>query len=704
MTPAIILVLCNSIQLTLIAGQLLPWTSLQLYVLFCMAGGVLFILARFVYKKGTFRTFAALELIVTAGMLSAGYQMMIYDYAPQLAKTCFWFLVGLSMTSKICAGVLEVKFKNMWNRIEAAGDSKSIKRIVQGLGIVLIVLMVGVPNSHRLVALSFIGEQWHHLDFFVMSPGLSVMHGGRPYVDVLSQYGVGIPVVLPKLAKLCGGFDYSHVMAIVVACGVLYFVATFLFLRFWLGSIVLSFAAVLCAIRINLCHFGVSPLVWIYPSASPIRLCFDIAFFACLLLFAQSRKMLWLIIAGLWTGLSIYFMSSTGVSLMLAFDVFIILSLVLSVTKPHVNVKQIGKALILMALPLVTALTAIYMSVGDAAWGKTFWSRWAEYIQYFSNGHAGGVLPFYDSLKYRNYLSWLMGAVIPIGYLLSTLYALSLWRRALLGLGALVIVAMGIYGLSQYSYYVVRSAQTSYYMVGLPFVWLGAFWIKVALDKYTAHKRKAVLVLLLVLSAYALWTNHNFLSYPNFVSLSKDALVDKRLITRFPDRQGYFNHQVKGIDPSLPTEDSFPNEAALLDYVKRSSDFSKDAELIRSLTGPNEKVALISSFETAILLQADRAPFFYHIPLLTSQPMSVRGWATDAAHSPRFLEDTLGQLKRSLPEYVFMENIFLIDQVPSSYVQSHANVLALVKYVRERYAPIQQGQNITALKLSSHRD
>ena len=62
----------------------------------------------------------------------------------------------------------------------------------------------------------------------------------------------------------------------------------------------------------------------------------------------------------------------------------------------------------------------------------------------------------------------------------------------------------------------------------------------------------------------------------------------------------------------MRTEDDFKNDAELVEYYRSHFDFQQDAALIDRLTKPDERVALISSFETKILIQAKRAPFFYH--------------------------------------------------------------------------------------------
>ena len=706
-----VLAIAIALEAMLCVNMLAGATSLMSYGIGILAAAVFSVIAVFIFRpliKDTRLNQSLLIIAVSESLLaflmaSAVYKLTIYDNSPQLGQQAFWVVAFIAMIYKCAWFWWQRKFTMIGQELMVFYQKPIVRYIALVLSLIMVFLLVAVPNPIRIVALSFIGEQWHHWDYFIMSPGLAVIAGGRPYMDVLSQYGVGIPYLLSHLMQMMGGFTYEHGVQIVISIGVLYFMAMLIFIRFWLSSLAIALAAVLTAIRLDLCHFGVSPLVWLYPSTSPIRLCFDIGFFVCLLMFCRNKKMLWLVMAGLWAGFSIFFMSSTGISLYGAYVLIVTALLIL-------NPKNIIQTIVLLVLPLAVALLSIASSVGNAVIDGNFWARWGEYMHYFANGHAGGVLPFYDSLKYRNYLSWLVGASIPILYLFSSFYVVMLWWRNKQGLINIVIAAMGVYGLLQYSYYVVRSAQTSYYMVGLPLIWIGCFWLKHWLEKQPSSVANMIKISIVIFSAYALLTNHNYLSYPSYVSLSKNTLVDKRLITRFPDRTGYFNHQVKPIkaedkiavnnlnntDDNILTEDDFNNEAQLIAYMKNESDFTQDAQLIASLTGSHEKVAILSSFETAILMQAKRAPFFYHTPMITSRPMRVRTWPADAAHSPRFLTDSLAALEQSKPAHIFTEKIFLEDGLPASYTQSQTNIMGLITYIKKHYTPVQQGQYLVA--------
>jgi Holliday junction resolvasome RuvABC endonuclease subunit len=70
----------------------------------------------------------------------------------------------------------------------------------------------------------------------------------------------------------------------------------------------------------------------------------------------------------------------------------------------------------------------------------------------------------------------------------------------------------------------------------------------------------------------------------------------------------------------------------------------------------------------------------------------------DAPRTPDFLSDTFKEFEERRPQYVFMEKVFLQDQVPASYQEGNARVLAVVDYVKSHYQPFEFGQYLVALK------
>ena len=93
-----------------------------------------------------------------------------------------------------------------------------------------------------MLAQFFIGEQFHHFDFFIMSPGWSYLNGQLPYVHTISQYGVGVVAILAQLSKIAGGFDYLPILKMIIVFGIGYYFLVYGFLRWWLKSVPLALA------------------------------------------------------------------------------------------------------------------------------------------------------------------------------------------------------------------------------------------------------------------------------------------------------------------------------------------------------------------------------------------------------------------------------------------------------------------------------
>jgi hypothetical protein len=246
----------------------------------------------------------------------------------------------------------------------------------------------------------------------------------------------------------------------------------------------------------------------------------------------------------------------------------------------------------------------------------------------------------------------------------------------------------------------------------LPFVLIVCFWFTHYLAFLSLVWQKRIKAAVVILSFYALLTNQNYLAYPNLMNFSRNPMTDNLVIQRFPDRRGYFNIEARtGGDndrllandlgenqDDMRTEDDFKNDADMVDYFHSHFDFKEDAALIDQLTKPGERVALISSFETEILIQSNRAPFFYNFPLLESRHMTFRTYPKVGDWVTSFESDTIKDLEARRPLYIFMEKVFLQDSWPVSYQDTRKKVIAVIAYVRGHYEPFLQGKYLVVMK------
>ncbi len=696
----------------MLQGTLLPealvrmapkWDLLLFGVFVAVALGTGLLILRYV-KKPADPWFIAFEAMLTFLMVSAAFKMVIYDNSPLLAQR--------SLTGLMIVGVL---FKIFYPEIKksSAGLYHWLTRIPWTLfadlwWIAVIVLTIYMPHLEHVIAMIFMGDWLHHFDYLIMSVGWASLWGQIPYADIISQYGVGLPLIFAKIIKFSGRFDYVSALRVMMWFVIVYFALTYFLVRYWLKSALIAGVAFLLIFRMQMFHYGVSPLVWATPSASPVRFGLDILWMLFILLHLRTSQARWLVLAALYSGFAIYYMTSVGVCAAGAFYVY--LFALIFIPSP----KKTAAYYLSWFLPILSAAAFFAITLKGHILQREYWHNLIDYMVVFAHT---GAMPMWESLKYRHFWAFFMSMVMPFTYMATFLYIAA---RLYIEKGSserLFVAILCVYGLANYQYYVVRAAITSYYVDVLPFVLVVCFWFMRALEFCSPDWRMRLKAAAVILSFYALWTNHNYLAYPNLMSFSSHPMTDNLVIQRFPDRQGYFNVMYKKAkeedklkvndlgttDEDIRTEDDFKNDTELVKYYRKSFDFRRDAALIDKFTKPGQKVALLSSFETRILIQANRPPFFYHFPLLTSRPMTFRSLPSDDANTPAYLGDTIGALQKRHPTYVFLEKIFLLDSLPPSYYnygnKRREKVLAITAYIKAFYTPVEQGQYLVAMKL-----
>jgi len=368
------------------------------------------------------------------------------------------------------------------------------------------------------------------------------------------------------------------------------------------------------------------------------------------------------------------------------------------------------KDVLLFPLIFIVALFLLGLTIGPNIAGGKFWNNLGEFISYFTSGF--GLVPIYQTLLDHKYLQSLMGFVVPMTYVLTLLILIVRLAYNLSGKEDWLVVVLCFYGLGTHHYYVARSVVTSYYTVGLPFVFVLGFWVKTVIDSLPEIRRTPLRLILLILAAWALLTTHMFLSYPNIINGSSHPLTDTEVAMSLPDGKPYFNHLFRFLEPELKlsvnslgttqeellAESDFPDDAALVRYYRKNSSFTRDAQLIASLTAHSDEVPLISSFEIEMLMQADRKPFFYYFPLLISRPMTMPSFETCSIFTTDQLARTIKKFEDTKPTYVFMERVYMVNEVPRAYLFRFPSLIPLVNYVRTHYTPVAQGEYLVALK------
>lgn len=712
-----------------LAGQVLPeWVYLLkperemlLFHIFIAAAVVLqagaFVFLRKRFNDRNFferlRVFASVEGVIVFLLLFVSYKIIIYDYQPELAQRAFQILMIIAAVNKIGWGFVRSTLAIMDQFLSDERNSQALRRICDILFGLLVVAVIFIPNLEAVVARMFIGEQFHHNDSFIYGPAWAYLSGCVLDVDVITQYGLGMPVIIGLLAKAFGGFSYPNVMHVMVWMCIVYYLLCFVFLRLWTKSPVLALAAVLFAIKTQMFHTGVYPIVFTYGSATVIRYFFDIFFMYAIWSHIQSGRGMWLTAAAVSCGAALFHITAEGIYLTATFIFYLLLSVVGSHFRKDIFPNRLPwfVAVGFAALAFGTALVLLFWTEGKYLFTSEFWRNTGEFIEYFLSGF--GMTPIYESLKNRFFLASFMGFFIPLVYVLSLLLVGGLLYFRKIERQHVFVVVLCVYGLGLYHYYIARSAVTSYYAVGIPYVFLLAFWAKEYLSRVPKRKAQRIALSILAVSAFSLATTHDFVAYPNIFNVSRNPMVDPVVVQRLPNnRMSYFNHlfiqypdafkfklnSLGEENEDLRVHTDFASDDELVQYFRREFDFKEDAKLISDLTPPGSRVPLLSSFEIKMLMQADRKPFFYYYPMVISRPLRMRMFVVNSVYTTDQLEKTIGQLENDKPEYVFMEKIFLNNYIPQAYFYDSPGFMPVLDYVQKNYEPSAYGKFLVAMK------
>ena len=101
------------------------------------------------------------------------------------------------------------------------------------------IVLLYIPDTKAVLARMFFGDHFHHFDSF-LAPAWAYTKGAVLNVDIMTEYGIGIPVMMSWFAKLTGGFSYTHMFWFWMWGTIVYFILCFVFLRRWLGSFALA--------------------------------------------------------------------------------------------------------------------------------------------------------------------------------------------------------------------------------------------------------------------------------------------------------------------------------------------------------------------------------------------------------------------------------------------------------------------------------
>jgi len=573
---------------------------------------------------------------------------------PWWARDLLYGFLGLGILTRIFWPEFWRFIRWAWQQSMAWEFSGGYQLLVEAVALSILAILVFTPDLNEVLARMFSYDKFYHLDGFVLSPAWAHHTGLILNKDVTSEYSLVMPIVFDGLLKVAGGFSYDHAVGLLIGLSAVYYFLLYGLWRYWMRSFGLAFFALVLSVKLQFFHWGVTPLIWIYPNATPIRFLPDVFFLFFLLRFTLTQDLRWMTAAALVTGIGLVWTMDVGVYM------FMTLAIAAVSCVYQKGIKVWPQALALLLVPWGVALGILYIFYGPLVGSSQFWQNTFEFMSLFMQGW--GALPITEGLKDKQFFAFGMAFVIPVAYIGTLLYGLGMFifRQSR---PHLFMILVSVYGLGLYHYFIHRSGVTSYYAVEVPLIFVLLFWVKALLGLCNAHWQRVSKFFLCAWAVSALITGFWYLYYPHFLNLSAfDWAPEKKFYTE-------------------------------------KFDFSQDASLIDALTRPKEGVALISSFETKILMQADRRPFFYYFPFVESEQMEGDKLRGIYLHTYARLRRTLKQFQEEKPSHVFIQTRLWQGPGAQNYEDSHVGFKLLMAYIREHYQYQAQGQYLTALKL-----
>jgi hypothetical protein len=608
------------------------------------------------------KNFLIVEGAITFVIFGSLFKMAVYEN-PIFAQRILVVSLVLAIVNKICWCKLGRWYAWCWHKIMTVKISPRSSRWIDVIVPAGLMLLLYIPNREAMIANLYVIDRFYHWDSFIMAPAWAFLKGAILNVDVFSQYGNGMVILVSSLSRWLGGFTYPHVLLTMILLAVIYFSFFYLLLVLWLKSRLLGVLGLVLALRLHLFSLGVDDgyIIWKYPSGTLVRFLPDIFSLTCVWLHVEKQRHRFLLGGAGCVGIAIFYMTDIGIYLLMSLYGYLVL--VLASSTSRYMLYKTPKDIFVIAgyalLPIVIAVSLMWFHAGFYIGQAAFWQNMMEYIQLSLEGYD--ALPVGYSLQLKAFFPFFMGLVIFGVYLLTFSVQAGLHVIGKSCPAGLFSAVLSIYGLCLFHYYIFRSAVASYYGVCLPFVGIICYWLSCFLHNHHALVRRKILFLSLTIAVLVLLSKQSCLVYPNVFNLAGTS----------------FQSQLQQMHEDLVIED--------------------DVRMITRLTDPQQKVCLLSSFETAILMQADRKPFFYYFPLMSPRFLRMMDYGGMKIVTHRQWQKVLDELETE-PSRVFIEKKLFRGQIPKIYYERYPSLTRLIGFLAKYYEPEYEGRYLMCLK------
>jgi hypothetical protein len=274
-----------------------------------------------------------------------------------------------------------------------------------------------------------------------------------------------------------------------------------------------------------------------------------------------------------------------------------------------------------------------------------------------SQGYIDGMgldnQPMFAPLRVRQFFPFFMGYFVPLFYTLSLLMLIG--QRA-----AGFPIILCVYGLMIFTAYIEHPAIGFYGSLMVPAVLIMLYWLNQLFLSASAFIKRQAYTILLLLAVGALLTNRLMLTYPNILFEDNSRFARERA----------FYEQVNAV--------------------------AKSAALIRRLTTENQKVVLVSNFETALLMQAQRQPLGEDFPTMFSS--FANGPGNLALVTKKQVLDLVDSMQKENADYAFVDaRLWAL----SPEALGNTGLAVVLKFLNTHYTLYQQQGFLVALQRRS---
>jgi len=540
-------------------------------------------------------------------------------------------------------------------------QNKILRNLFDAGVLLLLALSLWVPDVQKVLGRVFVWDQFRNWDGLIMLPGWAYTHGMGLNTDIISSWGLGAVIWISRWSQILGGFDYAHVFTVLMGMVIMYYGFLYFFLRMWLRSVLLAAALLAVAVKIQMFHAGISPLIWIFPQDTPVRHWLDLPVLWCLWQHARGGQKKYLSWAACGIGTALAWQLGTGLCLLAAFWGYLIFLLTIPGYRSLMasGFKDIRRIFFYCFLPLAVMGLVLFLLQGRAVFHPEFWENTFEPMRLFLQGV--GTVSIFSCLYDRHFFAFIAGFTVPVIYAWALVIIAGRAYSKKPPCEELFLVPVCVYGLGLYLHYLAHGSISHYYAVGIPLLMVIGSYSSKMITWFSERQRLKILLLLALGAWGALFTNIFFVYYPNIFDISR---MDWRPET------GLFQSQFH---------------------------FDQDAGMIARLVPQNQPAALIGGFETQILMQAKRRPFFYYAPLVASERPDVSGFEGTSVTTQERLAKTISQISERSPEYIFIEKRYL-GQWPPEFAKYFPGIALVLRYINEHYQSQEQGLYLIAMR------